>query len=248
MAAETAFRQGHRQRVRARFFAEGVDRWEDYRIVELLLFSAIPRRDVKDIAHRLVARFGDLDGILSASPEELLSVEGVGPKVADMLEAVGGLDVFLSIKNGTKENDFLDYNKTGEFCVRYFGNSFEYETVMVTLNAKMEYIEMHSLYKADCESAAIKPKPFLDAVIKDRASIVIVAHNHPLGPTVPSNGDSETNKMLAEALSSIGAVLIEHYIVCGNKYVGFMNNLGAAFGQSYAKEIDAFLKSKEDGK
>ena len=62
MAAETAFRQGHRQRVRARFFAEGVDRWEDYRIVELLLFSAIPRRDVKDIAHRLVARFGDLDG------------------------------------------------------------------------------------------------------------------------------------------------------------------------------------------
>ena len=239
---------GHRERMRERFTVYGRDILYTHELLEMLLFYAVPYKDTKPIAKRLLNRFLDLDGIFSATRAELLSVEGVGPKVADMLEAVGGLDVFLSIKNGTKENDFLDYNKTGEFFVRYFGNSFEYETVMVTLNAKMEYIEMHSIYKADCESAAIKPKPFLDAVIKDRASIVIVAHNHPLGPTVPSNGDSETNKMLAEALSSIGTVLIEHYIVCGNKYVGFMNNLGAAFGQSYAKEIDAFLKSKEDGK
>lgn len=88
MVEKTAFRQGHRQRVRARFFSEGVERWEDYRIVELLLFSAIPRRDVKDVAHRLVARFGDLDGILSASREELCEVEGVGESVAELISAV----------------------------------------------------------------------------------------------------------------------------------------------------------------
>lgn len=237
---------GHRERMRERFVVYGRDYLYTHELLEMLLFYVVPYKDTKPIAKRLLFRFLDLDGVFSATRNELLSVEGVGPKIADMLTAIGELDVFSSGIPKTKENDFIDYNRTGEFLLRYFENSFDYETIMITLNAKMEYINMHSLYKADCDSATVKPKPFLNAVINDGASIVVLAHNHPHGPLFPSNGDIETNKMLAETFAAVGVVLAEHYIVCGNRYVGFVNNLGAIFNQSSTTELNAFLKSKEE--
>lgn len=237
---------GHRERMRERFVVYGRDYLYTHELLEMLLFYVVPYKDTKPIAKRLLFRFSDLDGIFSATRNELLSVEGVGPKIADMLTVIGELDVFSLRGTINKENDFLDYNKTGEFLLRYFENSLEYETVMITLNAKMEYINMHSLYKADCDCAKVKPKPFLSAAINDGASIVVLAHNHPHGPAFPSNGDVETNKMLTETLSSVGVVLAEHYIVCGNRYVGFVNNLSTVFNQSSTSELHAFLKSKEE--
>ena len=84
---------GHRQRVKTEFLARGVEGWSDHRILELLLFYAIPQGDVNELAHRLVDHFGSLAGVLDASAEELKKVPGVGEHTAVLLKlvpAIGG--------------------------------------------------------------------------------------------------------------------------------------------------------------
>ena len=82
---------GHRQRVKTEFLARGVEGWSDHRILELLLFYAIPQGDVNELAHRLVDNFGSLAGVLDASAEELKKVPGVGEHTAVLLKLVPAL-------------------------------------------------------------------------------------------------------------------------------------------------------------
>lgn len=79
---------GHRQRVRRRFLQTGLDSFEDYQVLELLLFYAVPRRDVNETAHLLINRFGSLSGVLDAPEEELCEIPGVGPGVAQFLNLI----------------------------------------------------------------------------------------------------------------------------------------------------------------
>ena len=80
--------EGHRERLRVRFLAEGVDSFDDHQVMELLLFQAIPRADTNPIAHRLMRRFGTLSAVLEADPKDLASVEGVGDKAAAFLRLI----------------------------------------------------------------------------------------------------------------------------------------------------------------
>lgn len=82
--------EGHRQRLRDRFLKEGLDGFAPHNVLELLLFYAVPQRDTNELAHRLLARFGSLSGVLDADFDELCQVEGVGANVATLLKLVPG--------------------------------------------------------------------------------------------------------------------------------------------------------------
>ena len=82
---------GHRQRSKRRYLALGAEGMEDHQLLELLLFYAIPRQDTNETAHRLIQRFGSLQGVLHAAPEELTSVEGVGENAAVLVRLVGDM-------------------------------------------------------------------------------------------------------------------------------------------------------------
>lgn len=82
MAGEHA---GHRQRMRERFLAGGLEGFADHEVLELMLFYAIPQRNVNPLAHRLLDRFGTLHAVLEAPVEELMKVEGVGQYAALLL-------------------------------------------------------------------------------------------------------------------------------------------------------------------
>src|SRR5580698_340999 len=70
--------EGHRNRMRARLLAAGPDALADHEMLEMLLFLALPRRDTKPIARELLTRFGGFAPVVTASPSELRSVEGLG--------------------------------------------------------------------------------------------------------------------------------------------------------------------------
>lgn len=90
--------ENHRLRLRRRYQTSGLDDFEDHNILELLLFSSIPRKDTNPIAHRLIDRFGSLRGVFAATEEELCSVEGVGIVTARMITSSANAMIFRILR------------------------------------------------------------------------------------------------------------------------------------------------------
>ena len=87
---------GHRQRLRERFLAGAQGSRSQERLLELLLTFAIARKDVRPIAQELIRVFGSLPEVLSASPNELSEVKGVGQSSVALLKAIDSIRSYLT--------------------------------------------------------------------------------------------------------------------------------------------------------
>ena len=232
--------------MRDKLLTYGRDVFHTHELLEMLLYHVIPYKNTNPTAEELLHRLGNLDGVFSADCKSLLSIEGIGPRVADLIEAAGLIDIKKSSETFMDRvtQKFDNYKWVGEFFTEYFAEKLTSEVVLVLLNNKMEYISCSSIIKSDFDSAAIKPKAFVDAAIADRAAVAIIAHTHPYGPTFPTLGDKATNDMIYKSLDDIGVMLAEHYVISGKSYIGFMNHLATKFSQHI--EIERFLRSKEE--
>ena len=141
---------------------------------------------------------------------------------------------------------FDDYANTGRYLVDYFDGTGDYKTVLLLLDSSMRFIDLAVMTETDYSSAAIKPQKFLDAALSSGASVAIVAHNHPYGPCVPSIGDLETNSMIRAAYASAGILLIEHFLIIGNSFIGLMDQSKDAFSELGA--LKRFVMGKEAAK
>ena len=233
---------GHRSRMRRKFSEYGDRFFDDYELLEMLLYFSIPVRDTNPISKKLLSHFGSLDAVLSATPEQLTQVEGIGKKTAEVISLAGMCRSMPDRERGA--DVFLDtYEACGEYLAKALGARADFVTVVLSFDSRMRLISLDEAYPLDYSSGGIKPDVIADTLIRNRASVAIIAHNHPHGPLYPTEGDLQTNKVISSALRELGIVLAEHYVICGERYVGFMNHINTAFAQSLA--VDKFVKSKK---
>ncbi len=175
-----------------------------------------------------------------------MTVDGVGERVADLILSVGCVEIsaepFLEYEEPLC---FDNYDLTGKYILDFFDGAKDYKTVLLLLDNSMGFIDILEMTDTDYSSAAVKAQKFLDAALKRGASVAIAAHNHPYGPSVPSIGDIETNSMIRSAYTSAGVLLLEHYLIYGNEYIGIMNR--DAEGISDSGAVKRFLLSKGVG-
>ena len=235
---------GHRYRMRNKLIRFGSEIFTDHELLEMLLFSVIPYKNTNPIAINLLKRFSGLEGVFSASREELTQVDGIGERAAEMIFAVGRMTLDETPLRDTAGSvkSFDDYSDAGKFLVDYFDGSAGYKTVLLLLNNSMEFLDIVNMTETDYCYAAVKARDFLNAAMSRNASVCIVAHNHPYGPLFPTSSDSATNSLIENALAKIGVLMIEHYVFSGKSYVGIMTNLKSAFSQK--PEVSKFLESK----
>ena len=239
---EENIHKGHRQRMRAKLSAHGPRVFDSYELLEMLLYRTNPRSDTNPIAKQLLRRFGSIDGVLSTSCEELASENGVGTKTASLISLVGEA-YELSAESKDEAIRFDDYYKLGEYFVELFRDESEPAGALMTIDNTMRMIGVEIMYRLDYASGGVKVKPFIDKAVKDSATLAVIAHCHPMGPICPSEGDRQTNVLIDHALKQIGVVLIDHYLVCRDRYLGFMTkNINALFEQRPA--LARFMRSK----
>lgn len=232
---------GHRARMRNKFTKHSPDTFETYELLEMLLYHVIPYKNTHPVSKNLLMRFGGIDGVFSASRDELMSVDGVGGAVADFLITVGK---FMQGDFAEEQKLVLDeYVAAGKFLSDHLlsGND-RLGVAMLLLDNDMGFIGIKTLYTADFESAAVKAKSFIEYAVEHNASIAMIAHLHPYGPLFPTYGDVATNGMVCDSLRSVGVNLVEHYVVTNEGFVGIMSNLTQAFKQTAG--LSKFLKSK----
>ncbi|MBW1836706.1 MAG: DNA repair protein RadC [Deltaproteobacteria bacterium] len=212
---------GHRQRLRARFFAAGLAGFHDYEVIELLLTIATPRKDCKDAAKAALKRFRTFQGVLEASPRELCEVKGIGPKNLfgiKLIKAVAEryLEKRLIKKDALNSSkDLFDYlchsiRDKGREC-------FE----VIYLDAKNRVITSATLFEGTLTASSVYPREVVRSALNHQAAALIFAHNHPSGDPHPSEEDVSVTRQLVYACRVMGITVHEHLIMGDSRYFSF---------------------------
>lgn len=212
---------GHRGRLKARFVGTSGAGVADYELLELALTFAIPRRDVKPLAKDLLARFGSLGGVLTATPEQLGTVKGLGPASVIFVQVVQQLAV--RVRREKLEGkpllasrlELLDYLYT-----KFAGcNREEFHVLYVDIQLKLLADEV--LFTGTLTEVTAAPREILKRSLELNAAGVIVAHNHPSGTPAPSVEDSVFTQNLVQAARAMGVTVHDHVIVGAEAHYSF---------------------------
>ena len=194
---------GHRQRCKRRYLAAGAEGMDDHQLLELLLFFAIPRQDTNETAHRLVRQFGSMQGVLRASADELMTVDGVGENAAVLLRLAG--DMALRARCSAMPRTVLNSTeRTGVYFMELLAGEKKELLYQVCLDGKGKLLSCRCISKGSVAAGA---------------SGIILAHNHPSGVALPSAEDRMVTHQVMEALEPLGIRLIDHIVVADNDFV-----------------------------
>ena len=212
---------GHRKRLKNRFLEEGLDSFELHQVLELLLFFSIPRRDTNEIAHKLLKKFGSLSGVFEADIKELVKVEGIGENSAFLISMIPQLSRRYLNDKWRDKPELNSSSKAGEYAISLFaGRTYEvFYVICLDAQNRVNYAAL--VHEGTINEAPIYPRIIVETALRHKANSVILAHNHPGGSLNPSRGDIEATKVIKNALESISIKVVDHIIVCGERYVSF---------------------------
>ncbi len=213
--------QGHRKRLREKFIKSGIAGFHDYEIVELLLSLGTPRKDCKQLAREVIKKFKTLRGALSASPEELQQIDGIG------LHSAFGIKLVQEIAREFLKEQILDkpiYTSAREiFDYLYHSmRDLKKEVFKVLyLNSQNQIIDIADLFEGTVDSSAISPREVIESAIKYNAASLLFVHNHPSGNPEPSGNDKQVTRDLVYAGSIVRIRVLDHIIIGNNRYFSF---------------------------
>ena len=207
-----------------RFRREGLDHFEPVQVLELLLFFCIPRRDTNEMAHELLNRFGSVSRVMDASEEELMQVPGIGKNASTFLHLVKQAGRFYQVDSTRKGAVMSNLDDCGAFLLPYFIGRQKETVFLLSLNANCNVISCREVGEGDINAAVISPRRVVEIALAEKASCVVLAHNHPSGVAIPSHEDVVVTQRLATALSAVDVVLIDHLIVADDDYVSLVQS------------------------
>jgi len=204
---------GHRERLRARLLEGGGDGFHDYELLEYLLALAIPRRDTKPLAKRMLEEFGDLATLLAASPAELSRVEGLGEGTAAAIKFVEAV-MLRSLKTAALDRPVLS---GWQALTDYLHASMAHRTTeqfrVIFLNNRNVMIRDEAMGDGTNNAAPVYPREIVKRALELQAAGMVLVHNHPSGDPQPSRDDISMTKAVMEAGRHLGLVVHDHVII-----------------------------------
>lgn len=213
--------KNHRKRVREKFVQYGFQTFSEHEVLEMILFYSISRKDTNVIAHKLIERFGTLQAVLDAEYNDLIEVEGISDVSASLIMIYRELYKYVRTKSVKQDSDLSTVYKICDFCCQYFSHHVEESLILITLgeNRMLKCVDVIS---NGCESeTAFYPRKIMKAIVKNRATDVVIAHNHPKGLPDPSSNDTLITQKLKKMLSDIGVNIVDHIVCSGERYMSF---------------------------
>ncbi len=210
--------EGHREKLKRRFYKEGLENFEDHNVLELLLFFAIPRKDTNDIAHALLDRFGSFSRVLEADVKELCEVDGVGEHAAHLIKTYPAVAKRYYKDRFGKGKRLPEYQQMGQELVLHFAGLANEEAYALFYDNSLTFCGSQTIHKGDINSVGFSLRKICDAVVFHKAAYVVFAHNHPHGLPIASSEDLDTTATLKNFLLQMNVILLDHFIVAEKRY------------------------------
>lgn len=219
---DAASPHGHRARLRERFRKAGAEGLHDYELLELILFNAIPRRDVKPLAKALLATFGSVADVLSAPRDRLMDVRvkladgktlAMGERAADEFQLCRAAALTLSQANVLDRPVLSSWQALLDYCQA----AVAYEPVeqfrILFLNHKNALIADEKQQTGTVNHTPVYPREVVKRALALNASAIILVHNHPSGDPTPSQADIQMTDKIIAAAKAVDISVHDHLII-----------------------------------
>ena len=219
--AAPSYLADHRARLRERFMAGGAGPMPDYELLELVLFRAIPRRDVKPLARRLIAAFGDLSRVLTAPEARLTGIEGVGPAVVTELRIVVAAAQRMARGKVMGRPVLSGWDALLDYCHTAMAHAGTEEFRVLFLDRKNVLIADESQGRGTVDHVPVYPREILRRALELGASALILVHNHPSGDPTPSQADIAMTDRIRIGAEVMGITIHDHLVIGAGREVSF---------------------------
>ena len=203
---------GHRDRMRERFAQNGLDGFAPHEVLELLLFYAIPRRNVNPLAHKLIKHFGSTCAVFEATREQLLQVPGIGEHTASLLGMIFPLARYADRERSEDRPVLTNYRNAKAYCKHLFAGKADEVLYVICLDAQGRVLRAVPAITGTIDEIVIYPRKIVTEALNHKAHGVVLAHNHPSGVCEPSDADIETTETLRQALATVDIPLLDHMV------------------------------------
>ncbi len=212
-AADAPHYHGHRERLRDRFRIGGADALAEYELLELILFRAMPRRDVKPLAKALVARFGSFAAVVSARAERLREIDGLGEAAIIELKIVEASAIRLAKSSIEKRPSMSSFAAVVDYCRTTMAFLDREEFRILFLDKKNVLIADEVQGVGTVDHAPVYPREIMRRALELSASALILVHNHPSGDPAPSTDDIYLTHEIIAVGKPLRVAVHDHLII-----------------------------------
>jgi DNA repair protein RadC len=213
---------GHRERLRNRFDKDGFAGFQDYEVLEFLLTFIFRQGDVKPLAKQLIKTFGCFSKVLDASVEELENVDGMGKASSINLHAFRQIMTYYFQNHATVDKEQITkMSALVEMLQASIGHKPNEVLFAIFLNAKNEVLATKEMGEGTVSQASAFPRKIVEEALKQKATSIILAHNHPGGVAEPSEHDIAITNHIQKALALLEISLQDHIILANHEYYSF---------------------------
>ena len=211
----------HRKRLRDRFMQGGAAAMPDYELLELVLFRAIPRQDVKPLARLLLDTFGDFNRVITATPARLTMVKGVGGAVVVELKLLEAASQRLMRARVMNRPVLSSWDALLDYCHTAMAHRETEQFRILFLDRKNLLIADEEQAKGTVDHVPVYPREVVKRALELNASALILVHNHPSGDPTPSDADITMTHQVQDAAQVLGITLHDHLIIGKSRELSF---------------------------
>jgi len=210
---QPSYLRDHRKRLRERFMQGGPEAMPEYELLELILFRAIPRQDVKPLARELMDVFGDMNRVIAAPPARLLAIKGVGETVVQELKIVEAAAHRMMRSRVIERSVISGWDAVLDYCHTTMAHRETEQFRVLFLDRKNVLIADEEQAKGTVDHVPVYPREVVKRALELNASALILVHNHPSGDPTPSESDIAVTCQIEDAAKALGLALHDHVII-----------------------------------
>jgi len=215
-STETPHYHGHRMRLRERFRGAGADALSDYELLEMVLFRALPRGDVKPLAKSLIKKFGSFAEVVHAPPTRLREIDGVGEATITELKLIAAAASRVAKGQVQQRTMLSSWNEVIDYCRTSMAFADKEQFRILFLDKRNQLISDEVQQVGTVDHTPVYPREVIKRALELSATAIVLVHNHPSGDPTPSSADIHMTKAIIDIAKPLGIAVHDHIIVGKN--------------------------------